>query len=141
MAYNKAREEIKWKQWKEKEEDQMRTLGMNEDAIQKLRDSDWRDFKAERCYQEHRAAFPEYLDNVSLEMEEREINGISGLLDSVSDERLLHILLASDKKTLQLILLKVMGFSVAEIAIQLRLSERAVYCRIDRLKKKIKKVL
>lgn len=45
MAYNKAREERKWKQWKEREEKQMRELGMGEDAIQKLRNSDWEDFK------------------------------------------------------------------------------------------------
>lgn len=44
MAYNKAREEQKWKQWKEKEEEKLRACGMEEDSIQKLRDSDWKDF-------------------------------------------------------------------------------------------------
>ena len=63
------------------------------------------------------------------------------MLDSINDERLLHILLDSDRRTLQMLLLKMMGFSVAEIAVKLRTSERAVYCRIDRLKKKIKKIL
>lgn len=37
MAYNKAREEQKWKQWKEKEEEKLRACGMEEDSIQKLR--------------------------------------------------------------------------------------------------------
>ena len=141
MAYNKAKEERKWKQWKEKEEEQLRILGMDEISIQELRCRDWEDFKAERRFWEHWTAFPEYLKLESSEMKEQEINGIQALIDSIADEKLLHILLASDRKTLQILLLKMMGFSVGEIAARLRLSERAVYCRIDRLKKKIKKIL
>ena len=49
MAYKKAREEQKWKQWKEKEEVLLREFGMDEESIQELRSSDWEDFKAERC--------------------------------------------------------------------------------------------
>ena len=62
-------------------------------------------------------------------------------MDSINDERVLHILLESDKKTLQMLLLKMMGFSVAEIAVRLGISERTIYCRIDRLKKKLKKFI
>ena len=141
MAYNKAKEEWKWKKWKEKEEEQLRLSGMNEASIQELRCRDWEEFKAERRYMEHRASYPEYMDLRSLEMKEPEINGIQTLIDSIDDERLLHILIASDRTTLQILLLKMMGFSVGEIAVRLRLSERAVYCRIDRLKKKIKIIL
>ncbi|TGY88703.1 sigma-70 family RNA polymerase sigma factor [Petralouisia muris] len=141
MAYNKAKEEWKWKQWKEKEEEQLRALGTDEKVILELRRRDWEEFKSERRYLEHRAAFPEYADWEGLEIEEQEVTGIPALLDSINDERLLHILLDSDRRTLQMLLLKMMGFSVAEIAVKLRTSERAVYCRIDRLKKKIKKIL
>ena len=35
MAYNKAREEKKWRLWKEAEEKQLRSLGVNEDDIEK----------------------------------------------------------------------------------------------------------
>ena len=41
MAYNKAREERKWRIWKEVEEKQLRSLGVNEDDIEKLRVHDW----------------------------------------------------------------------------------------------------
>lgn len=140
MAYNKAKEERKWKQWKEKEETLLRTMGMDEDSIQALRRSDWEEFKAERCYQEHRAVFSQYLDQASITMEEKEINTTTALLDSISDERLLHILLDTDSGTLQLLLMKMMGFSVSEIADELKISEYAVYNRIKRLKKKIKKL-
>ena len=78
MAYHKAKEEYKWKQWKEEEEKQLRSLGMDEEAIQELRYSDWKDFKAERRYQEHRAAFPQFPDWESPATEEQETEDISG---------------------------------------------------------------
>ena len=66
---------------------------------------------------------------------------IQQLLDSVENEQLLQVLLESDKKTLQILLLKMWGFSVREIAGQMGLAEKTIYTRIERLKKKIKKVL
>lgn len=82
MAYNKARDERKWKQWKEKEEKLLRTLGMGESSIQELRCSDWEEFKAERCYQDHRAVFPEHMDFESPIIDEQEIYDIS--MDSIT---------------------------------------------------------
>ena len=108
MAYNKAREEQKWKQWKEKEEKKLRAYGMKEDSIQKLRESDWRDFKAERIYQNHRADYPENLKWEEIEKEETDITGIENVLDTISDKKIFYILKDADKKTLQIILLKMM---------------------------------
>ncbi len=59
MGYNKAREEKKWRQWKEAEERQLRSLGMDEKSIEELHRQDWEDFKRERRYREHQAVFPE----------------------------------------------------------------------------------
>lgn len=139
MAYNKAREERKWKQWKEKEEKLLRTFGMDEESIQKLRQSDWEDFKAERCFQDHRASFPQHYDWGSIDEEEQEISNVSVLLDSISDESLLHILLNTDKTTLQFLLLKMMGFSRREISERTGISENTINTKIRRLRKKIKK--
>lgn len=50
MAYNKAREEKKWRLWKEAEEKQLRNLGVNEDDIEKLRVHDWAIFNSDRRY-------------------------------------------------------------------------------------------
>lgn len=101
MAYNKAREEQKWKQWKEKEETLLRAMGMDEEFIQELRCSDWEEFKAERCYQNHRASFPRHYDWGSTDEDEYEVSNVSGLLNSISDERLLHVLMSTDKRILQ----------------------------------------
>lgn len=53
MAYNKAKEEWKWKQWKEHEKQKLRELGMDETSIQALHESDWADFNSDRRFQEH----------------------------------------------------------------------------------------
>ena len=50
MAYNKAKEEKKWRLWKEAEEKQLRSLGVNEDDIEKLRVHDWTIFNSDRRY-------------------------------------------------------------------------------------------
>lgn len=138
MAFNKAREEQKWKLWKENEENTLRTLGMEEKSIQELRDSDWEVFKSERCYQEHRAPFPENLDLEDPAMYKNEIYDISLLLDSISDERIFHILLNTDKKTLQFLMLKMMGFSGREISEKTGISENTINTKIKTLRKKIK---
>lgn len=135
MAYNKAREERKWKQWKEKEEALLRTLGMDEESIQELRRSDWEEFKAERCYQDHRAVFPKYQDWESTVMSEQEVSNISALLDSVSDKQLFEILWNTDKKTLQFLLLKMMRFSGREISEKTGVSEDTINTKIRRLRK------
>lgn len=137
MAFNKAREERKWKQWKEQEEKILRAKGMDEKSIQELRDSDWEDFKAERCFEDHRTTIPKYQDWEGQVSDEQEINTIPLLLDSIDDKHLFHILQDTDKKTLQILLMKIMGFSVGEIAEKMSTSEKSIYCRIERLKKKI----
>lgn len=141
MAYNKAREEQKWKNWKEREEEKLRELGMDETSIQALRESDWADFNSDRRYQEHQIPLLDYMEFLLAESEtcESEIQSVEELLNSISDEQLLHILLKTDRKTLQILVLRMMGYAVADIARRLGMTDRAVYCRIDRLKKKIKK--
>ena len=141
MAYNKAREERKWRQWKEKEEALLRTLGMDEESIQELRSSDWEDFKAERRYQDHCVSFPPHFDWGNAMEDKQEVDNISVLLDSIGDERLLQILLDTDRKNLQILLMKIKGYSIAEIAGELRITEHAIYCRINKLKIKIIKNL
>ena len=43
MAYNKAKEQMKWKAWKEKEQKTLREFGMEERYILELRRRDWED--------------------------------------------------------------------------------------------------
>ena len=69
MAYNKAKEEYRWNQWKAEEEKILREQGVDEETIQKLREYDWDDFNAERRFREHQTSL---LDCMELLLEEKE---------------------------------------------------------------------
>lgn len=139
MAYNKARAERIWKQWKEKEERKLRLLGMDEDSIQKLRADDWKEFNEERRFREHQILFHENMDFEDPNPYGKEITEISDLLNCIGDERIFHILLNTDKKTLQLLLLKILGYSGREISEKTGINENTIRTKIDRLRKKLKK--
>ena len=65
MAYNKAREERKWRLWKEAEEKQLRSLGVSEGDIEKLRVHDWAVFNSDRRYYEKLQDAGTYLEEVA----------------------------------------------------------------------------
>ena len=104
MTFHKAKEESKWKQWKEQEERILRKSGVSEEVIQRLRELDWQDFNAERRFWEHFSSNQEELYTRELEEPSSVVLNIQQLLDSVENEQLLQVLLESDKKTLQILL-------------------------------------
>ena len=141
MTFHKAKEEYKWKQWKEQEEKILRESGVSEEVIQRIRELDWQDFNAERRFWEHFSSNQEELYTQKTEEEASVALNIQQLLDSIENEQLLQILMETDKKTLQILLLKMWGVSVREIAGQMGMPEKTIYTRMELLKKKIKKVL
>lgn len=141
MTYNKAMEERKWKKWKQQEEEKLRQYGMDEHAILELRRLDWELFNAERRFREHQEVIPEYPSGKEALPKEQEVRNVRDLLDAIENEQLLHIMLNADKVTLQLLILKMMGYSTREIAGAIGMREQSIYARMNRLKKKIKKIL
>ena len=141
MTFHKAKEEYKWKQWKEQEERILREFGVSEEVIQRIRKFDRQDFNAERRFWEHFSSNQEELYMQKTEEEPSVALNIQQLFDSIENEQLLQILMDTDKKTLQIFLLKMWGFCVREISDQMGLPEKTIYTRMERLKKKIKKVL
>ena len=113
MAYNKAREEKKWRLWKEAEEKQLRKQRMQEAGT--------------------------YLEGVADDTQQPEIKTVEDFLNSIENQQLYQILVKVDKLTLQIALMKIQGYSTCEIAHSLSITEKAVYRRMDRLKEKIKK--
>jgi alkylhydroperoxidase/carboxymuconolactone decarboxylase family protein YurZ len=88
VAYNKAKEEYRWNQWKAEEEKILREQGVDEETIQKLREYDWNDFNAERRFREHQTSL---LDCMELLLEEKESGesqpeSVEALLDTVENE-------------------------------------------------------
>lgn len=141
MAYNKAKEEKKWRLWKEAEEKQLRNLGVNEDDIEKLRIHDWAIFNSDRRYYQRVQETGTYLDELAEYTTQPEVKTVEDFLNSIENQHLYQILIKVDRLTLQAVLLQLQGYSVTEIAARLDMKEDAVYKRLKRLKEKIKKLL
>ena len=141
MAYNKAREEKKWRLWKEAEEKQLRSLGVSEKDIEKLRVHDWAIFNSDRRYYQRMQETGTYLEEVAADMTQPEIKTVEDFLDNVENQQLYQVLIKVDRLTLQAILLQIQGYSIAEIAAVLGMKEDTVYKRLGRLKQEIKKLL
>ena len=141
MAYNKAREEKKWRLWKEAEEKQLRSLGVSESDIEKLRVHDWAIFNSDRRYYQRMQETGTYLEEVAADMTQPEMKTVDDFLDNIENQQLYQVLIKVDRLTLQAILLQIQGYSIAEIAAILGMKEDTVYKRLGRLKQKIKKLL
>ena len=141
MAYNKAREEKKWRLWKEAEEKQLRSLGVSEDTIEQLRVHDWAIFNSDRRYYQRMQETGTYLDEVATDTTPPEITTVDDFLDNIENQQLYQVLIMVDRLTLRIALMKIQGYSTREIAAYLGVTEKAVYRRMDRLKEKLKKFL
>ena len=141
MAYNKAKEEKKWRLWKEVEEKQLRNLGVDDDDIEQLRIHDWAIFNSDRRYYQRVQETGTYLDELAEDTTQPEVKTVEDFLDSIENQHLYQVLIKVDRLTLQAILLQLQGYSVAEIAARLDMKEDAIYKRLKRLKEKIKKLL
>ena len=140
MAYNKAREEKKWRLWKEAEEKQLRKLGVDESTIETLRTHDWAIFNSDRRYYQRMQETGTYLEEVAADMTQPEIKTVEDFLDNIENQQLYQVLIKVDRLTLQIALMKIQGYSTREIAVYLDITEKAVYRRMDRLKEKLKKL-
>ena len=139
MAYNKAKAEREWLNWKEAEEKRLRELGVDEDTIQRLYAYDWAQFNRERQYLQRQVEWSPYVDLVSAQDLELPVKDTESLLDSIEDMELLRILSKEDKLTIQIAFLKMSGFNGYEIADRTGLTQKAVNLRMVRLRKKLKK--
>ena len=94
MAYNKAREEKKWRLWKEAEEKQLRKLGVDENTIETLRTHDWAIFNSDRRYYQRMQEAGTYLEEVADDTQQPEIKTVEDFLNSIENQQLYQILVA-----------------------------------------------
>ena len=99
MAYNKAKEEKKWRLWKAAEERKLRSLGVSEDTIEKLRVYDWAIFNSDRRYYQRVQESGTYLEEVAEDTTPPEIKTVEDFLDSIENQQLFHILIKVDRLT------------------------------------------
>lgn len=138
MAYNHGKEERKWRLWKEAEEKILRAYGVDENIIEEIRIYDRAEFNSDRRFYRRLNDMEEYIEKVADNGLNTEIKTVSALLDEVENEHLYAALLKVDKHTLEIVLLKMQGYSTKEIFAMLQLTEKAIYKRMDRLRKKLK---
>lgn len=138
MAYNHGREERKWRIWKESEERTMRECGVDESVIEEIRIYDRADFNSNRRFYRWTNDVAEYLEEMADTEPQAEIHSVSDLLDEIENENLYRALLTVDKRTLQIVLLKMQGYSIKEIAPIVHLTTGAIYARLDHLRKKLR---
>ena len=141
MSFNYGREERKWRLWKEAEEKQLRNLGVNEDTIEQLHTYDWEVFNSDRRYYRRLKDEGTYLEEVVEDTTQPEVKTVEDFLDNIENQQLYQVLIKVDRLTLQIVVMKIQGYSTHEIAPRLNITEKAIYRRLDRLKEKIKKFL
>lgn len=138
MVFNKASEEKKWKKWKVEEEKRLRELGMPEKKIIELRDFDWGLFNAERRFKQRHTTNFKFVEKQQANDFKLSINNIDDLLNQLEDQNLYELMKEINNLTMQIIYLKICGFSTREIATKLGLKERTVRSRIEVVRKKLK---
>lgn len=138
MAYNHGREERKWRIWKEAEEKILRECGIDEAVIEQIRTDDRADFNSNRRFYRWASNFGEYLEGIADREKQAEVRTVSDLLDEIESENLYLALITVDRRTLQIILLKMQGYSTKEVASLVHLTAGAIYARMQHLRKKLK---
>ena len=133
MAYNNGREDRKWRIWKEAEEKVLREHGVDETTIEQIRIDDRADFNSNRRFYHWTSDFGEYLEGMADKEQSSEIKTVTDLLDEIEDENLYQALLTVDRRTLQIVLLKMQGYSTKEIAPLVHLTTGAIYARLDHI--------
>lgn len=141
MAYNHGKEERRWRIWKDSEEMTLRKYGVDENTIEQIRDYDREIFNSERRFYQRLQETDTYLDTVAESEQHIEVKTVDDLLSEIENENLYKVLLTVDRCTLQIVLLKMKGYSTKEIALIVGLTTGAVYSRLEYLRKKLKKVL
>ena len=134
MAYNRRKAEIEWLNWKEKEEKQMRELGVDEDTIQRLHTYDWQQFNKEGQYQQRGRDQPIPFEPQG--EQELCVQTVDTLLEAIDNEQLWEVLKKTDKLTLKMLVMRMQGFSGKEISCATGVPESAINNRIARLRKK-----
>ena len=135
MGYIHAKEQQKWKAWKEKEEQLLRELNVSESKITELREYDQQVFKNERSFKQQENITDMIFFKLQPDSHQKQITNISDLLDSIENEALYEILNEQDEITLKILLLRIHGYSVKEVSSILGINVRTVFRKIKNLKK------
>ena len=119
----------------------MLQLGVDEGIIRQIHIYDREVFNSDRRFYERIQETGTYLFDIAEGRQSAEISSITDLLNEIENKGLYQALLTVDKFSLQIVLLKMQGYTTKEIAAILHVPLKAIYRRMDKLRKKLKKFI
>ena len=125
-------------EWKNKEENLLRKLGMNEDKIDELYNYDKEPFNSERSFLRRMIIDSDFIEYQSTSKIELPIDNMDDLLNQIDREELYQAMRKINEQTLKIIYLKIVGYSVKEIAQMMGISDYTVRYRLRKVRKKLK---
>ena len=140
MAYNSLKSYWIWRRKKEAEEKEWRELGVDENIIEELHDFDRIAYNSDDRFYKRLYDVGDFYEEIIEDKSQREITSVEQLLDEVENPAMYKILKKTSEKTLQILLMRVRGYSVKDITEILHLSKTSVYKRIKNVREKLNKV-
>ena len=140
MAYNSLKSYWIWRRKKEAEEKEWRELGVDENIIEELHDFDRIAYNSDDRFYKRLYDVGDFYEEIIEDKSQREVTTVEQLLDDVENPAMYKILKKTSEKTLQILLMRVRGYSVKDITEILHLSKTSVYKRIKNVREKLNKV-
>ena len=140
MAYNSLKSYWIWRRKKEAEEKEWRELGVDENIIEELHDFDRIAYNSDDRFYKRLYNVGDFYEEIIEDRSQREVTNIEQPLDEVENPAMYKILKKTSEKTLQILLMRVRGYSVKDITEILHLSKTSVYKRIKNVREKLNKV-
>ena len=140
MAYNSLKSYWIWRRKKEAEEKEWHSLGVDENIIEELHDFDRIAYNSDDRFYKRLYDVGDFYEEIIEDKSKREVTTVEQLLDEVENPAMYKILKKASEKTLQIILMRVRGYSVKDISEILHLSKTSIYERIKKVREKLNKV-
>ena len=140
MVYNSLKSYWIWRRKKEAEEKEWRALGVDENIIEEIHDFDRIAYNSDDRFYKRLYDVGDFYEEIIEDKSQREVTTVEQLLDEVENPAMYKILKKTSEKTLQILLMRVRGYSVKDITEILHLSKTSVYKRIKNVREKLNKV-
>lgn len=116
MAYNGLKEYYKWRRWKDNDEKMLREHGVDEETIAKICDFDRITYNSNNRFYKRLNDMGEFYEETIPDTSKDEITSVEQLLQEVENPKMYKILKKASERTLQIILMRVQGYSVKDIS-------------------------
>lgn len=135
MAYNNLKAYWIWRR-----KNEFHALGVDENIIAELRGFDRIAYNSDDRFYKRLYDVGDFYEEIIEDKSQKEVTTVEQLLDEVENPAMYKILKKTSEKTLQILLMRVRGYSVKDITEILHLSKTSVYKRIKNVREKLNKI-